>query len=91
MGGDGSGGDEGVLKEKSSRVIGERLSLEIEDEEDVPLVDGVLKGALGAFGDGVLASSWVRSMNNFLGGLIVIFGFLVDLEVEVYENAMELF
>ncbi|GKF68455.1 hypothetical protein Tco_0198134, partial [Tanacetum coccineum] len=74
------------------------LSLEIEDEEDVPLVDGVLKGALGAFGDrglcfgdGVLASSWVRSMNNFLGGLIVIFGFLVDLEVEVYENAMELF
>ncbi|GJT31328.1 hypothetical protein Tco_0911603 [Tanacetum coccineum] len=70
MGGDGSGGGEGVLKAKSSGVIGEsngnELRLEaIEEEEDVPLADGVLNGALGAFGDmglcfsdGVLASSW---------------------------------
>ncbi|GKD00210.1 hypothetical protein Tco_1170484, partial [Tanacetum coccineum] len=72
MGGDGIGGGEGVLKEKSNGVIdenevvnGDKLSLEaIEEEEDVPIVDGVLNGALGAFGDmglcfgdGVLASS----------------------------------
>nr|GEV05192.1 hypothetical protein [Tanacetum cinerariifolium] len=45
MGGDGSGGGEGVLKAKSSRVIGKS------EEEDVPLVDGVLNGAFGTFGD----------------------------------------
>ncbi|GJU04949.1 hypothetical protein Tco_1121379 [Tanacetum coccineum] len=70
VGGDGSGGGEGVLKAKSSGVIGENngdeLRLEaIEEEEDVPLADEVLNGALGSFGDmglcisdGVLASSW---------------------------------
>ncbi|GKE38862.1 hypothetical protein Tco_1462267, partial [Tanacetum coccineum] len=75
----GGGGDR-VLKVKSSGVIGERvrvMSIAI-DDEDVPLVDGVLDGALGAFGDrgcfgdGVLASSCVRSMNNLLGGRKVI-------------------
>ncbi|GKB81869.1 hypothetical protein Tco_0948764 [Tanacetum coccineum] len=75
------GGGDGVLKAKSSGVIGERvrvMSIAI-DDEDVPLVDGVLDGLFGAFGDrgccfsdGVLASSCVRSMNNFLGGIKVI-------------------
>ncbi|GJR34559.1 hypothetical protein Tco_1210243 [Tanacetum coccineum] len=107
MGSNGCGGD-GVLKEKSSGVIGEsvrvmsivdgdeeknddKLSLEaIEKEDDVPLVDVVLKGALGAFsdkglcfGDGLLTSSWVRFLKSCFGGMIVIFGFLVALEVEV--------
>ncbi|GKE17590.1 hypothetical protein Tco_1425167 [Tanacetum coccineum] len=90
---------DGVLKEKSSGVLGERvvvmfmgdeLSLELFEDEDVPLVDGVLDDALGAFGDlgcccsdGVLESSLIRSMNNFLGGIIEIFGFLASFEVEV--------
>nr|GEV85091.1 hypothetical protein [Tanacetum cinerariifolium] len=56
MGGDGSGGGEGVLKAKSNRVIdksdGDELSLEtIEEEEDVPIVDGVLNDALGTSSD----------------------------------------
>nr|GEW37807.1 hypothetical protein [Tanacetum cinerariifolium] len=58
MGGDGIGGGDGMLKAKLSGVIGEsvengdELSLEaIEEEEDVFLVDGVLNGALDAFGD----------------------------------------
>ncbi|GJU10856.1 hypothetical protein Tco_1133252 [Tanacetum coccineum] len=87
-------GCDGVLKAKSSGVLGERngdeLSLELFEDEDVPLVDGVLDGALGAFGDlgcccgdGILESSSVISMNNFLGGIIEIFGFLASLEVEV--------
>nr|GEX84698.1 hypothetical protein [Tanacetum cinerariifolium] len=61
MGGDGIGGGEGVLKAKSSGVIGEsvrvmsiddeyngdELRLEaIAEEDDVPQVDGVLNGAL---------------------------------------------
>ncbi|GJU88610.1 hypothetical protein Tco_1301033 [Tanacetum coccineum] len=47
-------GGDGVLKAKSNRVLGERvvkgdeLSLELFRDEDVPLVDGVLDGALGA-------------------------------------------
>ncbi|GJZ67451.1 reverse transcriptase domain-containing protein [Tanacetum coccineum] len=79
---DGIGGGDGLLKAKSSVVIRERngdeFSLEaIKEEEDVPLVDGILNGSLGAFddmgfcfGDGVLASSWVRSMNNCFGELV---------------------
>ncbi|GJS52460.1 hypothetical protein Tco_0625822 [Tanacetum coccineum] len=49
----------------------------------------VLDDALSAFGDfgccsgdGVFESSLVRSTNNFLGRIIVIFGFLESLEVE---------
>ncbi|GKD85947.1 hypothetical protein Tco_1357101, partial [Tanacetum coccineum] len=70
FGGDGCGGAEGVLKAKSNGVIGKSvrvMSIAIEEEDDVPLVDGVLKGAIGAFsdrglcfGDGVLKSSWLR-------------------------------
>ncbi|GKC70338.1 hypothetical protein Tco_1116221, partial [Tanacetum coccineum] len=54
----------------------------IEDEE-VSLVDGVLEGALGALGDeigclgdGVFVSSWVKSTNNCLGGMMLNFGLL---------------
>ncbi|GJU72821.1 hypothetical protein Tco_1264226 [Tanacetum coccineum] len=68
---------------------GDELSLELFEDEDVSLVDGVLDGALGAFGDlgcccddGVLESYLVRSINIFLGGIIEIFGFLASLEVE---------
>ncbi|GKC47044.1 hypothetical protein Tco_1064766 [Tanacetum coccineum] len=97
MGGGSIVGGDGVLKAKSSKVIGERvivmsmdeLSLDLIKDEDVPLVDGVLDGALGAFGDlvcccgdGVFESSLVRSMNNFLGGISVIFSFLEILEVK---------
>ncbi|GKC88491.1 hypothetical protein Tco_1149140 [Tanacetum coccineum] len=77
--GDGIGGGDGVLKAKLSKVIGE-------SEKGVPLVDGVL-GVFGdrglCFGDEVLASSRVRSMDNYLVGIIVIFGFLVAVEVAV--------
>nr|GEU78976.1 hypothetical protein [Tanacetum cinerariifolium] len=54
-------GGDGVLKAKSSGVLGDRvvvmsmgdeLSLEFIEDDDVPIVDGVLEGALGAFGDG---------------------------------------
>ncbi|GKB29401.1 hypothetical protein Tco_0868802 [Tanacetum coccineum] len=92
------GGGDRVWKAKSSEVVGEGLSFEAIDDEDVPLVDGVLDGALGAFGDRgcyfgdvILASSCVRLMNNFLGEIIMIFGFLEALEVEVCEDAMEEF
>ncbi|GJU76608.1 hypothetical protein Tco_1273678 [Tanacetum coccineum] len=69
------GGGDGVLKVKSSGIIGERvrvMSIAI-DDEDVPLVDGVLDGASGAFGD--------------RGD----FGFLEALEAEASEDAMEVF
>ncbi|GKB31004.1 hypothetical protein Tco_0870405 [Tanacetum coccineum] len=33
-------------------VIDEKLYKELIEDDDVPLVDGVLEGALGAFGDG---------------------------------------
>ncbi|GKD44539.1 hypothetical protein Tco_1269184, partial [Tanacetum coccineum] len=65
MGDGGIGGGDGVLKEKSSGVVGERvmkgdeLSLELIEDEDVPLVEGILEGAFGelgcCFGDGVSA------------------------------------
>ncbi|GKC45252.1 hypothetical protein Tco_1062974 [Tanacetum coccineum] len=78
MGGDG----DGVLKAKLSGVIGESERM-------------MSIGAFGdigfCFGDEVLASSWVSSINNYLGGLIVIFGFLVALAVEECEDAMEMF
>ncbi|GKB42965.1 hypothetical protein Tco_0887907 [Tanacetum coccineum] len=51
IGGDGIGGGDGKLKAKSSKVIGERLSLEAIDDATVPLMDGVLDGSLGAFGE----------------------------------------
>ncbi|GJU00305.1 hypothetical protein Tco_1110643 [Tanacetum coccineum] len=63
------------------------------DDEEVALVDGVFDGALGdeswCFGEGVLVSSLVRSMNNYLGGMMVIFGLLKGLEVEALVDVME--
>ncbi|GKD68373.1 hypothetical protein Tco_1322463 [Tanacetum coccineum] len=66
------------------------------DDGEVALVDGVFDGAFGALGDeswcfggGVLVSSLVRSMNNCLGGMMMIFGLLEGLEVEALVDAME--
>nr|GEX77299.1 hypothetical protein [Tanacetum cinerariifolium] len=46
MGGDGIGGGDGVLKAKESEMVSMRVSLEVIDDEDVPLLDGVLDDAL---------------------------------------------
>nr|GEV08345.1 hypothetical protein [Tanacetum cinerariifolium] len=66
------------------------------DDEEVALVDDVFDGAFGAlgdeswcFGEGVLVSSLVRSTNNCLSGMMVIFGLLEGLEVEALMDAME--
>ncbi|GJW22330.1 hypothetical protein Tco_0032952 [Tanacetum coccineum] len=81
--------DEMGLDDQKWVMKGDELSLELIEDEEVPLVEGVLDGALGAFGewgccfgDGVLVSSSVRLMDNFLGRISVIFGFLESLEVE---------
>ncbi|GJZ43442.1 hypothetical protein Tco_0590697 [Tanacetum coccineum] len=65
------------------------------DDEEVSLVDRVFDGAFGALGDEswcfgkeVLVSSLVRSMNNCLGGMMVIFGLLKSLEVEALVHVM---
>nr|GEY23494.1 hypothetical protein [Tanacetum cinerariifolium] len=57
MGGDGIVGGDDVLNESSSEVIDERVivmsmgsCLELIEDKDVPLVDGVLEGALVNFG-----------------------------------------
>ena len=67
------------------------------DEVDAPLVDEVLEGALGALGDehcgggdGVVLSSWVRSMMRCLGGMMTIFCLLEDLDMEVLGDDMML-
>ncbi|GKC64960.1 hypothetical protein Tco_1097558 [Tanacetum coccineum] len=90
IGGEG----DGVSNWTSSGVFCER-SIE---EEEVSLVDGVLDGALGALGDeigslgdGVFVSSWVKSTNNCLGGMMLIFGLLETLEVEALVEAMEVY
>ncbi|GKE54923.1 hypothetical protein Tco_1490079, partial [Tanacetum coccineum] len=87
------GEGDGVSNWTSSGVIGERS---IEDEK-VSLVDGVLKGALGALGDhslslgdGVFVSFWVKSTNNCFGGMMLIFGLLEALEMEALVDAMDI-
>jgi hypothetical protein len=58
-------------------------------------VEGVLDGALGALGDGhlgggdgVVLSSFVKSMKSCFGGMITIFCFLEALEFEVLGGDM---
>ncbi|GKB83073.1 hypothetical protein Tco_0949968 [Tanacetum coccineum] len=67
---------ESVIKKEALETLarcgenGDEFSLELIEDEDVPLVDGVLEGAFGDLGcvcgEGVLSSSCVTSMNNFL-------------------------
>ncbi|GJV93482.1 hypothetical protein Tco_1541295 [Tanacetum coccineum] len=66
--------------------------------DDVSLVNGFFDGAFGgdgeeyfAMGEGVLvsSSSLDRSINIFLGGIMVSLIFLEGLEEEAYVDAME--
>lgn len=59
-------------------VNGEELGLDEDDE--VPLMEGVLRDALGAWEDG---SFLVRSMKFVCGGVRVILGLLFDSDKEV--------
>ena len=72
---------------------------DVDGKEDVEVacVEGVLDGALGALGDehgfcgeGVVLSSWVRSMNNCLGGIMTSFCLLPLVEFEVFGDDMVL-
>nr|GFA35911.1 hypothetical protein [Tanacetum cinerariifolium] len=61
-----------------------------------PMMGGESNGALGALGDdslsvgdGVFASSCVKSTNNCFGGMMFIFGLLEALEVEALVDAMD--
>ena len=65
------------------------------EELEVPCVDGVLDGAFGALGDehwgggdGVVLSSFVRSIKSCFGGMITSFCFLALLEVVVFGDDM---
>ena len=65
------------------------------EDVEVPWVDGVLEGALGALGDGhwgcgdgVVLSSLVRSMKSCFGGMITSFCFLALLEMVVLGDDM---
>ena len=58
-------------------------------------MEGVLDGALGALGDehlggvdGVVLSSFVKSMKSCFGGMITIFCFFETLEMEVLGEDM---
>ncbi|GKF21757.1 hypothetical protein Tco_0070395 [Tanacetum coccineum] len=59
------------------------------EDEEVSLVDGVLECALGALGDGVFVSSWVKSTNNCFGGMMLIFDLLEALEMEALVDVMD--
>ncbi|GKB97197.1 retrotransposon protein, putative, ty1-copia subclass [Tanacetum coccineum] len=78
------------------RGSGGDFCLEAMEDDEGPLVDGVFEGAFGElsdktwyFGEGVLVSSRVRSMNNCFGEIMLIFGRLKGLEVEALVDAME--
>ncbi|GKC26932.1 hypothetical protein Tco_1034226 [Tanacetum coccineum] len=65
-------------------------------KDEVSLVDGVLKCALGALGDdlgslgdGIIVSSFVKSMKSCFGGMMVNFGFFDGLEMEAFGEAIE--
>nr|GFB45697.1 hypothetical protein [Tanacetum cinerariifolium] len=77
-----------ALVDEDVEEVGD-LSLEAMEDEEFTPVDGVFEGTFGAlgdkswcFGDEVLVSSLVRLINNFLCGMILIFGLLDGLEVE---------
>ena len=66
------------------------------EEDEVPLAGGVLEGALGALGDdswslgdGVMFSSFVKSMTSCFGGRMVSFGFFDGLVMEAFGDARE--
>ncbi|GJW55968.1 hypothetical protein Tco_0102699 [Tanacetum coccineum] len=87
-----------VPQEDSKEWDDQQLVVKSIEDEEVSLVDGVLKGALGALGDeirslgdGVFVSSWVKSTNNCLGGMMLIFGLLEALEIEALVEAMEVY
>ncbi|GKE88805.1 hypothetical protein Tco_1566280, partial [Tanacetum coccineum] len=67
------------------------------DVVEKPLEEEML-GALEALGDeirslgdGVFVSSWVKSTNNYFGGMMLIFGLLETLEIEALVEAMEVY
>ena len=69
--------------------------VEGKEDEEVPCVEGVLEGALGALGDehfgegdGVLLSSFVKSMKSWFGGMTTSFCFLEVLEFELLGGDM---
>ena len=69
--------------------------VEGKEDEEVPCVEGVFDGALGALGDGhfgggdgVMLSSLVKSMKSCLGGMTTSFCFLEVLEFEVLGGDM---
>ncbi|GJS73276.1 reverse transcriptase domain-containing protein [Tanacetum coccineum] len=45
--------------------------------------------AIGALGDGVFVSSWVKSTNNCFGGMMLIFDLLEALEMEALVDVMD--
>ena len=65
------------------------------EEDDAPWVEGIFDGAFGALGDeiwgggdGVLVSSWVRSMKGCFGGMMTSLCFLGVLEMEDFGDNM---
>ncbi|GJZ41552.1 hypothetical protein Tco_0588438 [Tanacetum coccineum] len=46
-------------------------------------------GVIGK-GDGVFVSSWVKSINNYFGGMMLIFGLLEALEMEALVDVMDI-
>ncbi|GJR71278.1 retrovirus-related pol polyprotein from transposon TNT 1-94 [Tanacetum coccineum] len=85
-----------VPQEDSKEWDDQQLVVKSIKDEEGSLVDGVLEGALGALGDeirslgdGVFMLSWVKSTNNCLGGMMLIFGLLEALEIEALVEAME--
>ncbi|GJV97782.1 hypothetical protein Tco_1549359 [Tanacetum coccineum] len=89
------------MSAKGEKISGEQsaiYSLESMEDEEVATMDGVFEGAFGAlsdktwyFGEAVLVSSIMRSMNSCFGGIMLILGLLEGLEVVALVDAMEVF
>ena len=58
------------------------------EEKDVSWVEGVLYGAFGALGYGVVLSSLVKSLKSCLGVMMRIFCFFDVLDMEVFDESM---